>query len=91
LFSYLKSKFQLHVEKGTVPRVTADMPVGKRPDWFRVPAPGGSHTKFDELKKSVKELNLHTVCEEAQCPNIGECWNGKQTASNQLFILPLAI
>mmetsp|Transcript_1095 Transcript_1095/g.1794 ORF Transcript_1095/g.1794 Transcript_1095/m.1794 type:complete len:368 (+) Transcript_1095:56-1159(+) len=61
---------------GILPRVGGDMPSGTRPDWFRVPAPGGSHTKFEELKTSVKDLGLHTVCEEAQCPNIGECWNG---------------
>jgi lipoyl synthase len=52
------------------------MPEGRRPDWFHVPAPGGANTKFNELKESVRELGLHTVCEEAQCPNIGECWNG---------------
>jgi len=52
------------------------MPEGRRPDWFHVPAPGGKETKFDELKNTVKSLGLHTVCEEAQCPNIGECWNG---------------
>ena len=52
------------------------MPEGKRPDWFHVPAPGGSYTKFGELKESLKGLGLHTVCEEAKCPNIGECWNG---------------
>ena len=38
---------------------------------FRVPAPGGSHTKFNELKSTIKDLGLHTVCEEAMCPNIG--------------------
>lgn len=64
------------VQKGDIPRVGGKMPDGKRPSWFHVPAPGGKHTKFDELKTSVKELGLHTVCEEAQCPNIGECWNG---------------
>ncbi|CAN0377216.1 unnamed protein product [Pylaiella littoralis] len=58
-----------------VPRVGGAMPE-QRPGWFRVPAPGGKHTKYEELKSSLKELNLHTVCEEAQCPNIGECWNG---------------
>jgi lipoic acid synthetase len=59
-----------------IPKVGAPMPEGRRPDWFRVPAPGGKNSKFDELKTSIKELNLHTVCEEAMCPNIGECWNG---------------
>merc|ERR1719146_645768 len=48
----------------------------KRPDWFRVPAPSGPQSRYDKLKTSLQELNLHTVCEEAQCPNIGECWNG---------------
>ena len=62
--------------KNIIPRVGGDMPEGKRPDWFRVPAPGGKGTKFDELRDTVSSLGLHTVCEEAQCPNIGECWNG---------------
>jgi lipoic acid synthetase len=52
------------------------MPEGKRPDWFRVPAPGGNATRYGELKETVQQLGLATVCEEAQCPNIGECWNG---------------
>ncbi|CAM9470413.1 unnamed protein product, partial [Choristocarpus tenellus] len=58
-----------------IPRVGGTMPE-QRPGWFRVPAPGGEYTKYNELKSSLEELNLHTVCEEAQCPNIGECWNG---------------
>lgn len=58
------------------PKVGAAMPSGGRPAWFHVAAPGGNHTKFQELKESIKELGLHTVCEEAMCPNIGECWNG---------------
>jgi lipoyl synthase len=64
-----------HSSAQDVPRVGAAMP-SSRPDWFRVPAPGGIHTNFQQMKDTVKELNLHTVCEEAQCPNIGECWNG---------------
>eukprot|EP00617_Octactis_speculum_P002965 CAMPEP_0185771162 /NCGR_PEP_ID=MMETSP1174-20130828/63452_1 /TAXON_ID=35687 /ORGANISM="Dictyocha speculum, Strain CCMP1381" /LENGTH=344 /DNA_ID=CAMNT_0028456929 /DNA_START=235 /DNA_END=1269 /DNA_ORIENTATION=- len=59
----------------TLPKVGAPMPE-KRPDWFRVPAPGGVNTKYGEVKETVKELGLATVCEEAQCPNIGECWSG---------------
>jgi len=49
-----------------------------RPDWFRVPAPPPptSDTKYTQLKEGLRELKLNTVCEEAQCPNIGECWNG---------------
>lgn len=67
---------KLFMEEEKIPRVTGQMPEGKRPDWFHVPAPGGQHTKFEELQKSIKGLGLHTVCEEAKCPNIGECWNG---------------
>lgn len=67
---------QQQKQKDVVPRVGGAMPGGSRPDWFRVPAPGGPGTKFDELKSTIKDLGLHTVCEEAQCPNIGECWNG---------------
>ncbi|KAF8822976.1 lipoic acid synthase LIPA [Cardiosporidium cionae] len=64
-----------YLKTHVIPRVGLPMPEN-RPDWFRVPAPGGSHTRFDSLKKGIKNLKLHTVCEEAQCPNIGECWNG---------------
>ncbi|XP_074269261.1 lipoyl synthase, chloroplastic-like [Silene latifolia] len=46
----------------------------KKPEWLRQRAPQGK--RFDEVKDSLSRLNLHTVCEEAQCPNIGECWNG---------------
>lgn len=47
----------------------------ERPSWLRAPAPAGEH--FRELKALVERLNLHTVCESAACPNIGECWNHK--------------
>jgi hypothetical protein len=53
-----------------LPKVGSPMPE-TRPNWFHVPAPGGSKTKFQELKESIKGLGLHTVCEEAKCPNIG--------------------
>src|SRR5260370_5112361 len=46
-----------------------------KPAWLRAKAPMGE--TFHNLKKMARELNLHTVCESAQCPNIGECWNQK--------------
>jgi lipoic acid synthetase len=53
------------------------MPAGKRPDWFHVPAPvAAPGSTFEAVKESVRDLKLATVCEEAQCPNIGECWSG---------------
>jgi lipoyl synthase len=45
----------------------------RRPEWMKVPAPTGEN--HAELVRLVRELGLHTVCEEARCPNIGECWN----------------
>jgi lipoic acid synthetase len=46
-----------------------------KPAWLKARAPMGE--TFHNLKKLARELNLHTVCESAQCPNIGECWNQK--------------
>ncbi len=46
-----------------------------KPDWLRAKAPVGDN--FHDLKKLARGLRLHTVCESAQCPNIGECWNHK--------------
>ena len=51
----------------------------KKPDWIRVKA-GSSAGRFGEIKQILREHNLHTVCEEATCPNIGECFgNGTAT------------
>ncbi len=45
----------------------------RRPDWLKVKAPGGE--SFSQLKTMMRSKSLHTVCEEARCPNIAECWN----------------
>jgi lipoic acid synthetase len=45
---------------------------GRKPPWLKVPAPGGP--TYRRLKSMIREDNLHTVCEEANCPNVGECW-----------------
>src|SRR3990172_9860899 len=44
----------------------------RKPGWLKVRAPGGPG--YLHLKSLMRELNLHTVCEEAHCPNVGECW-----------------
>src|ERR1700724_2417121 len=54
------------------------LPGGKRPTWLRAPAPVGDN--YRELKQLVETLQLHTVCESAACPNIGDCWN-RRTAT----------
>ena len=57
-----------HPEKAGRP----DTPLLRKPDWIRVKAPGSR--EYAETRAIVKEHGLHTVCEEAGCPNIGECW-----------------
>ncbi len=55
---------------------TPDRPARQRkPDWIRVKAP--TSKGFNETRRLMRELNLNTVCEEAACPNIGECWTKK--------------
>ena len=53
----------------------ADTPVLRKPDWIRVRAPGSRG--FSETSRVLRENRLTTVCEEAGCPNIGECWEKK--------------
>ncbi len=50
----------------------------ERPDWLKVKAPGGEN--YANIHKMMRSKSLHTVCEEAHCPNIGECW-GRGTAT----------
>ncbi len=44
----------------------------RKPPWFKVPPPGGR--RYRELTQLIRDENLHTVCQEAACPNVGECW-----------------
>jgi lipoyl synthase len=53
--------------------VVAREPLPPKPAWIRAKMPSGE--VFFDLRRRVKELQLHTVCESASCPNIGECWN----------------
>ena len=47
----------------------------KLPPWLKTDIPSGEN--YSKMRKSLRGLNLHTVCEEAGCPNIGECWGGE--------------
>src|ERR671938_274369 len=58
-----------HPEKANRP----DTPVQRKPDWIRVRAPGSP--VYRETHRIIRENKLVTVCEEAACPNIGECWS----------------
>jgi lipoyl synthase len=62
-------------------RPVADRP--RRPEWMRVRAPS-ANTRYFEVKSLVREGQLHTICEEARCPNIAECW-GRGTATFQIL------
>jgi len=53
----------------------ADNPIPRKPDWIRVKAPVSK--EYHETRRIIQENRLHTVCEEAACPNIGECWAKK--------------
>jgi lipoic acid synthetase len=67
----LLDRAKRHPEKQKNP----DRPMGRKPDWIRVKAPNGP--VYAETKRTVHGLKLNTVCEEAGCPNIGECWEKK--------------
>ena len=59
---------ELILQEGVQQRV-----IGKKPDWLRAKVPGGEG--YDRLKAIIDEHRLHTVCQEASCPNMGECWS----------------
>jgi len=67
----IKTGAERHPEK----RRNPDRPQPRRPEWLRVKAPRDG--AFTETTRLMRELNLVTVCEEAACPNIGECWSQK--------------
>jgi lipoic acid synthetase len=60
-----------HPEKANRP----DNPIPRKPEWIRVKAPVSA--EYHETRKMMRDLKLNTVCEEAACPNIGECWAKK--------------
>ncbi|MBI2822784.1 MAG: lipoyl synthase [Acidobacteria bacterium] len=67
----VEGPFQRHLMKAF--DLEVKMEVKRRhPDWLKVKIPGGE--KYNELKSLMRGLTLHTVCEDARCPNIGECW-----------------
>jgi len=75
------------IDLNAIPTVPAEDPAGwqpdpehprRRPPWIKVRAPGGEN--YERVYGLMRSNNLHTVCEEAQCPNIGECW-GRGTAT----------
>ncbi|MEO8152877.1 MAG: lipoyl synthase [Rhizobacter sp.] len=69
------AKQKSQAKTARIPIKIVPMEALKKPDWIRVKA-GTHNSRFYEIKKILREHNLHTVCEEASCPNIGECFGG---------------
>jgi len=66
---------QIDAEKTSrIPIKIIPQPMQRKPEWIRMKAPDSS--RYQEMKRILRENNLHTVCEEASCPNIGECFSG---------------
>lgn len=55
------------------PEPVAELPRERKPSWLKVKAPGGEN--YTRIKQTLRQLDLYTVCEEARCPNVGECWS----------------
>ncbi|XP_052178414.1 lipoyl synthase 2, mitochondrial [Diospyros lotus] len=80
-FIRLQSDAEYSIEVGTKKK-----PLPK-PKWMRESIPGGP--RYTQIKRKLRELKLHTVCEEARCPNLGECWSGGETGTATATIMIL--
>ena len=69
----IKEDGTIAIKNGIKPNANKIIPIERKPAWLRA-RPTGS-VKFQEVKDIVHKRNLHTVCEEAMCPNISECWS----------------
>jgi lipoic acid synthetase len=69
----LKTQQKRALKTDRIPIKVVPMEPLRKPEWIRARAGGGE--RFTEIKKILREANLHTVCEEASCPNIGECFS----------------
>ncbi|KAK4125265.1 Lipoyl synthase [Parathielavia appendiculata] len=91
---FLPSAGPLPPSEAYAPRTATVGPEGRKrtvtrlPDWLKTPIPSaGSNPNFAKIKADLRGLGLHTVCEEARCPNIGECWGGSNKAAATATIM----
>jgi len=61
------------------------MSTHRKPDWLKMRPPSGQ--RFTEIKQTLRDRDLNTVCEEANCPNLGECWSGRDGPGTATFML----
>jgi len=71
----ISDKARAAAERHPEKRNRPENPIQRKPDWIRVKAP--TSKEYHETRRMMRDLNLATVCEEAACPNIGECWAKK--------------
>jgi lipoic acid synthetase len=64
----------IHQDRPLLPSEARKVAPLKKPEWLKIRPPAGEN--YTEIKKILRERNLHTVCEEAHCPNVAECWSG---------------
>ena len=57
----------------------------RKPEWLKIQPPAGE--RFTDIKRTLRDHDLNTVCEEASCPNLGECWSGKDGPGTATFML----
>ena len=69
----IKENGVIAIKNGIKPNPNKHIPIERKPKWLRIKSLNSS--KFRELKEIVSHKKLHTVCEEAMCPNIQECWS----------------
>lgn len=73
-FCYIKGQFDTRSE-ALMDTSDSNQVIKRKPEWLKVKLPGGDN--FKEVKENLRSKGLYTVCEEAGCPNIGECWSQK--------------
>ncbi|KAJ4298753.1 hypothetical protein N0V88_003785 [Collariella sp. IMI 366227] len=91
---FLPSSAPLSPSEAYAPRTATVGPEGRKrtitrlPEWLKTPIPSaGANPNFAKIKSDLRGLGLHTVCEEARCPNIGECWGGSNKAEATATIM----
>ena len=75
----------LHHHSAACRRQPCEQEKTRKPDWMKREVPKGDN--YTRIKARLRDLNLHTVCEEAGCPNIGECWGGGEDHSATATIM----
>ena len=89
---FVSSAAPLSAAEAYVPRTATVGPEGRQktitrlPEWLKTPIPAGNDN-FKRIKSDLRGLGLHTVCEEARCPNMSECWGGSDKAAATATIM----